>query len=208
MFLRGVIAAAACAAILQGCTTPGASRDGASAQEIAAAAYRHPGPPRLTLFTMVNNRSGSGAHTSLMINGSQRVIFDPAGSLRLRSIPERHDVLYGVTPVVADFYARAHARETYHVVIQEIEVSAAVAERALKLAQANGPVAQAQCAVSTAGLLKQLPGFEAIDPTWFPTKLADQFGALPGVTTERLYENDDDDKRLAVREFERRRQAE
>ena len=58
-----------------------------------------------------------------MINGSQRVIFDPAGTVRLSAVPERGDVLYGISPKVADFYARAHARETFHVVIQEIEVS-------------------------------------------------------------------------------------
>lgn len=208
MIYRALLLAAAFAVALQGCTTPGASRKMASPEEIAAAVYRHSGPPKLTLFTMVNNTSGAGAHTSLMVNASQRVIFDPAGSLRLRSIPERGDVLYGITPVVADFYARAHARRTYHVVVQEIEVSPAVAERALQLVQANGPVAQAQCAVSTVALLKQLPGFEGLSSTWFPTKLADQFGALPGAKTERIYENDDDDKLLAVKEFEAARQAE
>lgn len=202
MRLRWVLAALIGAVLLQGCTTPGASRDMASIEEVSRAAYRHAGPPKLTLFTMVNNRSGAGAHTSLMVNGSQRVIFDPAGSLRLRAIPERGDVLYGITPVVADFYARAHARKTYHVMVQEIEVPAAVAERALQLVQANGPVAQAQCAVSTAAILRQLPGFGGLRSTWFPTQLADQFGALPGATTRRIYEDDDDDKRLAVREFE------
>ena len=63
-----------------------------------------------------------------MINGSQRVIFDPAGTVRLNAVPERGDVLFGITPQVEDFYARAHARETYHVVIQEIDVTPETAE--------------------------------------------------------------------------------
>lgn len=106
-------------------------RPDASAEVISSASYRHDGPAALTLYTMINNRSGAGAHSSVMINGSQRVIFDPAGTVRLSAVPERGDVLYGITPQVADFYARAHARETYHVVIQEIDVSPEVAEQAL-----------------------------------------------------------------------------
>ncbi len=50
-------------------------------EAVRAVQYRHPGPPRLTLFTMISNDTGSGGHTSLMINASQRVIFDPLGQL-------------------------------------------------------------------------------------------------------------------------------
>lgn len=187
---------------LAGCGAGADMRPDASPEVISSASYRHPGPPALTLYTMINNRSGAGAHSSLMINGSQRIIFDPAGTVRLRTVPERDDVLYGVTPQVEDFYARAHARETYHVVIQRIEVSPEVAERALRLAIANGPVASARCAVSTAGILRQLPGFESVGSTWFPKRLMDDFGALPGVQTTRLFENDDDDKAVAIAQFE------
>lgn len=181
----------------------GDMRPDASLEAISRAAYVHDGPPALTLYTMINNRSGAGAHTSLMINGSQRVIFDPAGTVRLSEVPERDDVLYGITPGVEDFYARAHARETYHVVIQRIEVSPAVAERALQLALRAGPVASAQCTLSTSGLLRQLPGFESIGSTWYPKNLMEQFGQLPGVTTTRLFENDDDDKAVAIAAYQR-----
>lgn len=173
----------------------------ASLAEVQAAYYRHPGPPKLTLFTMVNNDTGSGAHSSIMISGSQRVIFDPAGSVRLSSIPERNDVLYGITDHVADFYTRAHARRTYHVVVQEIEVPAQVAEMALQRALSNGSVAQSQCTLATSGLLAGLPGFEHIKRTWFPNRLADQLRAMPGVKTRELYEYDDDDKTLALRAY-------
>mgnify|MGYP000109049570 FL=1 len=183
---------------------PADMRPDASAEVISSASYRHPGPPALTLYTMINNRSGAGAHTSLMINGSQRIIFDPAGTVRLSAVPERDDVLYGITPGVADFYARAHARETYHVVIQRIEVSPEVAERALRLAVANGPVASAQCALSTAAILRKLPGFESVGSTWFPKRLMDDFAELPGVQTSKIFENDDDDKAVAIAQFEQR----
>ncbi len=183
---------------------PADMRPDASAEVISSASYRHPGPPALTLYTMINNRSGAGAHTSLMINGSQRIIFDPAGTVRLSAVPERDDVLYGITPGVADFYARAHARETYHVVIQRIEVSPEVAERALRLAVASGPVASAQCALSTAAILRKLPGFESVGSTWFPKRLMDDFAELPGVQTSKIFENDDDDKAVAIAQFEQR----
>ena len=136
-----------------------------------------------------------------MISGSQRVIFDPAGSVRLSEIPERGDVLFGITDYVADFYTRAHARKTYHVIVQEIEVPAAVAEMALRRALDSGSVAQSQCTLATSGLLAGLPGFEHVDRTWFPNKLADQLRTMPGVKTRELYEYDDDDKALALRAY-------
>ncbi len=185
---------------LAGCASDTTSTD-AAPEVVRQAAYRHPGPPRLTLFTMVSNNTGAGAHTSLMINGSQRVIFDPAGSVRHSAVPEVRDVLYGITPRIASFYESAHARTSYHVVIQEVEVPAAVAEKALVLAQQRGPVGQLFCTQSTSSILSELPGFESISPTLFPKGLSRQFGAYPGVTTRTLYEDDDDDKRVAIEQF-------
>ncbi|MCH2094833.1 MAG: hypothetical protein MK160_06905 [Rhodobacteraceae bacterium] len=197
---RVFLTAALATTALAGCgSTPG---EYATDEEIAQYIYRHDGPPALTFFTMVNNRSGAGAHASMMINASQRVVFDPAGSLKVNVMPERNDVLYGITPRVAEFYERAHARETYHVVIQRIEVTAEVAEKALQLAQQAGPVAGSQCAASIAKLLQQLPGFEGIRNTLFPNNLREQIAALPGVSERVLYEDDADDKGLATAAFE------
>lgn len=167
-----------------------------------AKAYRYDGPPALTLYTMVSNRTGGGAHTSVMINASQRVIFDPAGTVRHSAIAEHGDVLYGITPRIAEFYERAHARETYHVVIQRVEVSPEVAEQALRLAQARGTVGSAFCANATSTLLRQLPGFESIKTTFYPGNLQKQFEQIPGVTTRKLFENDSDDKNVAVAAFD------
>ncbi|MFU8865065.1 MAG: hypothetical protein ACNA7O_14210 [Rhodobacterales bacterium] len=171
--------------------------------EIAEAVYRHDGPPSLTLFTMINNTNGSGAHTSLMVNGSQRVIFDPAGSFRHPRIASKNDVIYGVTPVMADTYTRFHARETFHVIVQEIDVSAEVAEDVLQRMLAIGPVPRAQCALSTSTILNEVGGLGGqIRKTWFPKNLADQFGRLPAATTEKLYEYDDDNRFKALEVFD------
>lgn len=161
--------------------------------------YRDPGPAKLTLFTMISNDTGNGGHSSLMINGSQRVIFDPAGSLKHEAIPERNDVIFGVNPMIEDLYTRYHARETWHVVIQEVEVPDAVAELALRKAMAAGPIAPALCAQSTSAILQTLPGFQSIPSTYSPVKLSQAFRSIPGVSEQVLHEYDSDDKESALR---------
>ncbi|MHA6324886.1 hypothetical protein [Roseivivax sp. CAU 1753] len=199
--LRAGIVAVLASLTLAGCSIGQIGEVDASPQEVAQAAYRHDGPPAITLYTMVSNNSGAGAHSSLMINGSERIIFDPAGTVRHTRVPERGDVLYGVTPEIARFYELAHARETFHVVVQRIEVSPAVAEQALQLAKTNGRVGSAFCTNATSGLLRKLPGFEHIGQTFFPLNLADQVGEMPGVVTRRVYDDDGDDKSEAIEAF-------
>ncbi|MBU2959466.1 hypothetical protein KO516_01240 [Citreicella sp. C3M06] len=202
MIFRAVGLSVLVALALAGCTTPGNQRPNATPEQIAAVAYRHDGPAAITLYTMINNNTDEGAHSSIMINApSQRVIFDPAGSVRADYITEADDVLYGITPTFESFYERAHARTTYRVRIQRVEVPPEVAEQALRLAISNGSVMQSYCAKSTSSILAQLPGFESISTTWFPKKLARQFGQLPGVSTRELREDDVDDKSLAIALF-------
>ena len=162
-------------------------------EDIRQVQYRDPGPSRLTLFTMVSNETGAGGHTSLMVNGSQRVIFDPSGSFVHPVVPERNDVLYGITPKIADTYTRYHARLTWHVVVQELDVAPEVAERALRLVEAQGAVPNAYCASATSGILRRLPGLDGIRQGMYPVKLADQFRNVPGVREAVLHEYDDDD---------------
>ena len=78
-----------------------------------------------------------------MINASQPVIFYPAGTIKCDVFIEQDDVLCGATPSVLEFYTRAHARKTHHVVIQDSDVSPEIAERELQLVRANGPVTSA-----------------------------------------------------------------
>ncbi|MEO0504087.1 MAG: hypothetical protein AAFZ14_12240 [Pseudomonadota bacterium] len=176
--------------ILAGCADP-PNIPYASDERIKASAYREPGPATLTVITMINNRSGNGGHSALMINGSQRVIFDPAGSFENVRVPEQEDVLYGVSPAVLAGYKSAHARSTYHVVLQTVEVTPEQAEIALQLAEANGPVARAFCTSATTGLLRQVPGFADVNQTFFPSNLMEQMAARAGVVEERYYEDDE-----------------
>ncbi len=177
--------------VLAGCV--GDQPPNADPARLAAVAYRDPGPPKLTLYTMVNNRTGSGGHTSLMINASERVIFDPAGSFRADVVPERNDVLFGITPAVEQAYRGSHARSTFHVLVQEIEVTREQAEIAYRLALANGAVPGAFCTSATSRLLQRVPGFASIGTALFPTRLSAQFEALAGVRSSRYYENDSAD---------------
>ncbi|MFW8595588.1 hypothetical protein [Cribrihabitans neustonicus] len=176
---------------LAGCAAP--QQPNADAATLAQAAYRHPGPPALTLYTMVNNRTGRGGHASLMVNARERVLFDPAGSFYASVVPERNDVLYGITPAVERAYRGAHARSTYHVVVQRVEVTPEQAELAYRLVTANGRVPGAFCAQSVSGILQQIPGFEGIGRTFYPEALSGQFAKLPGVQTEVYRENDSAD---------------
>ncbi|MEM6660278.1 MAG: hypothetical protein AAF625_19490, partial [Pseudomonadota bacterium] len=142
-----ILMACLLAASVAGCAV--SSRPQADQAEIVARSYSDPGPSTLTLYTMISTRSGSGAHTSLMINASERVIFDPAGSFQADVVPLQNDILYGITPAVERAYRSSHARETHYARIQTIEVTPQQAEIAYQLAKQTGPVAGAFCANST-----------------------------------------------------------
>jgi hypothetical protein len=133
-----------------------------------------------------------------MVSGSQRVLFDPAGSFKHRTFPERNDVIYGMSPRVLNYYIDYHARETFHVVIETIEVSPEVAEMALQSVQSYGAVGQAQCANSISSILRKLPGFESVKGTFYPKKLAAEFAALPRVTTRTVYDDDADNNKTKL----------
>ncbi len=175
------------AAMLAGCAEKGKE---SPPEAIAAAVYLHNGPPKLTLFTMVNNRSGSGAHTALLVQGTQSVMFDPAGSFEHPRVPERGDVLYGMSPGWVASYKSAHARDTFHVVSQEFVVTPAQAARAMQLVEARGAVPGAQCALATSAILRQIPGFETVEQGYYPLRLMEQLEQMPGVKTSRYYEDD------------------
>lgn len=185
---------------LAGC---GAQSVWAPDDAVARVAYVHPGPKAISLYTMKNVDSGNGAHTAMMISASQRVIFDPAGSLRHPEIPERNDVLFGVTPRVQEFFEGYHARETYYVVRQTKIVSPEVAEQCFRLALQAGPVPRPLCTQATSRILSQLPGFERINTTLLPDRLHDRFATLSDVEEiERRESDDGTDRTIEIREFE------
>ncbi|SFR37598.1 hypothetical protein [Litoreibacter janthinus] len=177
-------------ALLAAC---GAESVWAPDEEIRAKAYRHAGPATLTLITVINNRSGAGGHTGLLINGSQRVVWDPAGTWWSPNAPERNDLHYGMTDRMVDVYVDYHTRETYHTVLQEVQVSPEVAELAIKEAASYGAVPKASCSQSTSAILGRLPGFESIKSTFFPVKTMEAFAKFPGVKTRKVYDDDPDD---------------
>ncbi|MCC6008278.1 MAG: hypothetical protein JJU40_11420 [Rhodobacteraceae bacterium] len=183
------------AAVVSAC---GSNRDVAAEATVLAASWRDPSPASLTLVTVVNTRSGDGAHSALIVNGSQRVIFDPAGTWWHRSAPQRGDVLYGMTPQLLDFYLDYHTRETHYTVLSELRVSPELAEQALTLVRGHGAVQNAMCAVAVSGVLRRLPGFESIGSTWFPNRLREDFAALPGVTERVLRDDSPADNRALL----------
>ena len=160
---------------------------------VAAARYEDPSPTSVTLYTVLSTRNGSGAHAGLLINGSQRVMFDPAGTWRHPRIPERNDVHFGITPRLLNFYIDYHARETFDVVEQTVEVSPEVAEMILQRAMAYGAVPKANCTIAISRVLDGVPGFESLPMTWFPKRMMAAFADLPRVKTQTITDNDADD---------------
>lgn len=170
--------------------------------DIDRAAYVDPGPKRLTLMTMKNTSSDNGAHTGVMINASQRVLWDPAGTFGHESIPERNDVHFGITPRIEQYYISFHSRETFYTLIQEIDVTPEVAEMAMRLAIANGPTPKANCTRHASAMIGKLPGFGTVRTSFFPNKLADQFGQIAGVRGRIYREDDADDKSIAAAQID------
>lgn len=187
--LLRALAAGSVALTLAAC---GAEPVWAPDEQVAAARFVAEGPKSITLFTVVNNRSGSGAHSGLLINASERIMFDPAGTWHHPRIPERNDVHYGITDKMVLFYIDYHARETFRVQEQTLIVSPEVAEMVAQRAKAFGAVPKAQCANSISSILRGVPGFESISATFFPNKLHDAFAALPGVTEREIRDEDAD----------------
>ncbi|PID36482.1 MAG: hypothetical protein CR993_05295 [Rhodobacterales bacterium] len=168
-------------------------------EEVSRASFATGGQPMLSLYTVINVNSGNGGHTALLISApSQRVLFDPAGSFNHPRLPERNDVVFGMSDRAVAFFADFHSRTSWRVVKQDLPVSPAVAEMALRLAKENGAVPKAFCANATSRLLAQLPGFENISTTMFPVHLMDNFAEYP-VTRVSEYHDDDPDNNGTLR---------
>jgi len=179
----------AAALLLMGCGG-GAEEKWASDEFVSRAAYSPGGQPTVTLYTMISNSTGSGGHSAIMINGSQRVLYDPAGSWQHPLVAERNDLHFGFTEFQRSFYIDFHARTTYHVVVQELPVSLAQANAMIVSVQQQGAAPKAYCTRHNSTAMQRVPGFESISTTWFPVKLMEQFANLPGVRTEKIFDDD------------------
>ncbi|MFV0386472.1 hypothetical protein [Paracoccus sp. (in: a-proteobacteria)] len=184
---RRVFLAGALPVALSAC---GADNLWASDEVVRQARFVSDEPPSLTLYTVIGIPRGQGGHSGLMINGSQRVIYDPAGSWNHPRIPERHDVLYGITDNFRNYYVDYHARETWWVAADTIRVSRAVADMAIRSAEQNGPANKSFCAVETGNVLRRVPGFEGAPSGFSPVALRNWFQTLPGVTSQSFRDGD------------------
>lgn len=187
--MRRLLLVLAAALSLAGCAAQSVY---APDEAVAAATYVHDGPPSITLFTVTSTRNGAGAHSGILINSSQRVMFDPAGTWRHPRLPERNDVHFGVTPKMVDYYIDYHARETYDVVEQTVVVTPEVAALAMQRALAYGAVPKAQCTTAVSSILRGVPGFEGLPSTPFPKRMMLAFGQLPGASTRKISDDDAD----------------
>jgi len=192
MWVRGLLLAIALPLALAGCSYPEANNS--SDALIASKRFANTGPTTLTLYTVISNTSGSGAHSGLAISGSEHILFDPAGSFAHPKVAERDDVVFGFGPSLRSSYIDYHSRITFYTVEQTIEVTPEVAEMALRKALAYGAVPHAMCANSITDILSQLPGFEGIKRTYYPGKLMDNFASLANVKTQTYRDDDPDEK--------------
>ena len=170
----------------------GAEPKWAPQEQVDAVRFVSDEPPSITLYTVVNKRTGSGAHSAILVNASERVIFDPAGTWYHQKLPERNDVTFGMNDKALAFYIDYHTRKTYDTIEQKIYVSPGTAELVLERVKANGAVAKGFCTIGTSSVLRGVPGFESLPQTFFPKVLSRAFGKMPGVTTRVIVDDDDD----------------
>lgn len=177
--------------LLAGC---GADNIYASDAEVAKYRYVSDEPPSVTLYTVISTNTGSGGHSSLLINGRERIIFDPAGTWNHPWAPERHDVHFGITEKMRKFYIDYHARESWYVRAQKLPITMAQADQLMARVERNGSVNKMMCADSVSSALRDMPWLHDKVPfTFSPLKLSKAFGQLPGVTEKDHYDNDPDD---------------
>lgn len=181
-----------CLIALLGLAACGAEPKWAPQEQVDAVRFVEGPPNYITLFTVVNKRTGSGAHSAILVNGSERLIFDPAGTWYHPKLPERNDVHFGMNDKALAFYIDYHTRVTYDTIEQTVYVSPEVAEQVLARVKAYGAVPKAMCTQATSSILRGVPGFGSLPQTFYPKKLSAAFGKLPGVTTRVITDDDDD----------------
>lgn len=174
------------AAILSGC----AERVYAPDEAVAAARYQSTDAPYISLMTMVNRDDDDGAHSAILVNGSQTALYDPAGTFRHETLPERNDVFYGMTPRMKEVYEWYHARKTTYVVEHRLPVTRAFADQMIARMEAQGPSPKMFCGINTSEVLRSFDTFAHVPRTFHPSKIMEAFAQVPGVTERRVYQED------------------
>lgn len=162
---------------------------------MAAAFVPNTGPTRIELFSSFNVGTDAGAHSALFINADQKVVFDPAGTFAHPSLPEQHDVIFGMTEAARRAFVDYHTRITYWTTLQTVEVPPATAAFIFAEVRKEGPVSDAFCTRSISSVLARAPGLPfAVRPTFFPENLHGQLLGQPGVVRRVFRQDDDADK--------------
>jgi hypothetical protein len=171
--------------VLAGCA---AQPQSAKQTPMAYTPYVAPGNSTITLITSINGRSDAGAHSALVINGSERVLYDPAGSWGLLdgAAPERDDVHYGMFPAALENYIAFQSNGIFYATEQTIVVPRAIADQAIAQAKAQGSTPKALCGHSVSTVLAKLPGFESFKVAYLPKAISREFAKLPGVVETRI----------------------
>jgi hypothetical protein len=184
--MRRALVALAAVAVLAGCEM----YRPADPETIERARYVSSEPASVTLMSMVNAQTGRAAHVGLLINGSQQVLYDPAGTFTHPDLPRRDDVHYGMTPRFVDYYERYHARFDYFVETQEVPVTRAEADQLIANAQAQGKTMKMHCALAAADVLQPVARFAHVRRSYFPEALREDFADIAGVEENYVYEAD------------------
>ena len=106
---------------MAGCATKKISW--APTDKIQSVTFKNNKPASITLLTMINNYTGVGGHSALLINANERILFDPAGTFIHPQIPERHDVLYGISDAALERYVDYHVRSEILTVLESSKLS-------------------------------------------------------------------------------------
>ncbi len=182
------------AAGVAGCGRPSYRR--ATAEEVSRSFYSHDGPIELSLLSAVATLGNSSEHSALLINGSQRVIYDPAGTYDPAKEPSwyvhprKYDIHYGVNDLALRQYIVSHARIGYFVEQLSRRITLEQADRAIELCEERGETNFSLCAVSCSWVLQRLDGFETVKTSLFPQKIREDFMNLSDVSRTRYYQQD------------------
>jgi hypothetical protein len=168
-------------------------------ERVARAAYSNGKPPSVTLITVVRNDLNVGTHSALVVNGSERVLFDPAGSWKHPRSPERNDLRFGIDDRVLAHFLDYHTRRSHRTIVQEVAVPASVADAVTSSLAQAGPAAPGFCALTISRALRRVEGFGAIGATPFPSMLMRDFGRLSGARTRVFVDDDPADNRYLLR---------
>lgn len=161
-----------------------------SPEKVAAARYVSDEAPYVALVSMVNVSNDKGAHSAILVNGSQVALYDPAGTFAYETVPERNDVLYGITPRMKEAYEWYHARESTYVVEQKLNVSRDFADAVIARMEAEGPSPKLHCGIHAGRVLQSFERFAHVPSSYYPGDLMRAFGAIEGVETRKVFQND------------------